>query len=270
MKDLRNKVAVITGAGSGIGRALALQLSVAGARVALNDWNAETLRETLGQVESGGGDGWGSAFDVSDREAVFGFAEAVAGRFGQVDIVINNAGISLPLRSLDECPPGDIEKILRVNLWGVIHGSQAFLPYLKQRPEAALVNLSSVFGLFGYPFQGPYNMSKFAVRAFTETLRNELKGLNIVISSVHPGGIKTNIARNVQYEDKAKHQELIETFDRMAPTTADEAARVIIQGIRRKKPRILIGRDARFIDLVVRLLPGAYQHILLRRFGVEP
>jgi len=270
MKDLRNKAAVITGAGSGIGRALALQLSAAGASVALNDWNAETLQETLQQVESGGGDGWGSAFDVSDREAVFGFAEAVTNRFGQVDIVINNAGISLPLKPLDECMPEDIEKILKVNLWGVIHGSQAFLPYLKERPEAALVNLSSVFGLFGYPYQGPYNISKFAVRAFTETLRNELKDSNIVISSVHPGGIKTNIARNVQYKDKAKHQEVIKTFDRMAPTSAEEAARVIIKGIQRKKQRILIGRDARFIDLVVRLLPGAYQHILLRRFGVEP
>lgn len=270
MKELRNKVAVITGAGSGIGRALALQLAEAGAQVAMNDWNAETLQETLKEIESRGSKGWASAFDVSDREAVFAFAEAVAGHFEQIDIVINNAGISLPLKSLDQCPPAEIEKILQVNLWGVIHGSQAFLPYLKQRPEAALVNLSSVFGLFGYPFQGPYNMSKFAVRAFTETLRNELKGGNIVISSVHPGGIKTNIARNIEHPDEGEHRKLIETFDRMAPTSAEAAARVIVKGIQRKKQRILIGRDARFIDLVVRMLPGTYQNVLLRRFGVEP
>lgn len=266
MKSFKDKVAVITGAGSGIGRALAQQLAGMGATVALNDWNAENVRETLHQVEKAGGSGWASVFDVADRDAVFKFASEVGERFGKADIAINNAGVGLPLKPLQECTMEDFDHVFRVNLWGVVHGTQAFLPELKKRPEASLVNISSVFGLSGYPQQGPYVMTKFAVRGFTETLRQELKDSPVTVSCVHPGGIKTNIVRNTEFEDANTKKELIESFNKMAPTSAGKAAAVIIGGIQQKKPRILIGSDAGFLDAVVRLFPGTYERILQRRF----
>jgi len=269
MNAFKDKVVVITGAGSGMGRDLALQFASAGARLALNDWNAEALAQTLQAVEAAGGKGIMSAFDVSDREAVFAFAAAVMQQYGQVDVVINNAGIAMQLNSIANTPMQDYERVIGVNLWGVIYGTLAFLPHLKARPEAALVNISSIFGIVGYGGQGAYSTSKFAVRGFTETLRQELRTTNVAVTCVHPGGIKTGIVRNIPGETSASKEKFIAIFDRTAKTSAEDAARQIIRGVQRKKKRVLIGRDALWLDFFARLFPQRYERIVLRKNRVH-
>ena len=263
MQSYQNKIVFLTGAGSGIGRELALAFAKEGATLALNDWNETALTETW-QMLPDSARGIQAAYDVGDRAATEAFIERVVSELGGIDVAINNAGITLPLKPTRETSIEEFERVLRVNLWGVIYGSLAALPHLRKRTPSVLVNISSVFGLFGYPLQNPYSTSKFAVRGFTETLRNESKGSGLQIVSVHPGGIKTNIVRNIQAEDSPDREKLIQRFDSQARTTAPEAARVILDGIRRGKTRILIGRDARFIDYVVRLMPESYGRVLLR------
>jgi butyryl-CoA dehydrogenase len=262
MKDFNNKVVVITGAGSGIGKELAKAFHQKGARLALNDWNAETLEETR---QSLGDSIYTSAFDVSQRKEMDSFAGQVQDQFGQVDIVINNAGMTLPPVQMEYIKESDFRKVIEVNLWGVIYGTFAFLPFLKTRNEAALVNMSSVFGLMGSPLQGPYSISKFGVRAFTETLRNEMKKSSVTVSSVYPAGIKTNIVWNIEGMDAEDQEKMAQVFDNMSKTTSEQAARIILKGIQKKKARILVGKGAQFIDRVVRLLPSRYENILLRK-----
>ena len=264
METFANKVVVITGAGSGIGRELALQLAERGARLALNDRDEAGLSETWGALPEAAR-GYSRAYDVGDRAATESFAAAVREALGRVDMVINNAGMTLQLNPIVSTDVADFERVLRVNLWGVIYGSLAFLPHLTERPGGCLVNISSVFGLMGFPGQGPYNVSKFGVRGFTETLRVESRGSGLQVVCVHPGGIRTNIARNAIATDRARHDRFVTNFDKMAKTTAPEAARVILDGVARGKSRILIGRDARFIDRITRLLPASYERILNRR-----
>lgn len=266
MKSFTNKVVVITGAGSGIGRALATQLAAKGAILALNDWNAEGLIETWDALPAKA-QGYKKRFDVGDRESVENFAAAVRKALGRVDMVINNAGMTLQINPIIHSEVEDYERVLRVNLWGVIYGSLAFMPYLQEQDESCLVNISSVFGLMGFPGQAPYNVSKFGVRGFTETLRVEMKGTGLQAVCVHPGGIKTNIARNAEATNETSHQRFINTFDKNAKTTAPEAATVIIEGILRGKNRILIGADARMIDRFTRLLPASYERILNRKLN---
>ncbi len=263
MKDFNDKVVVITGAGSGIGRELALQLGKRGAVLALNDWTEAGLDETWEQLPENAR-GLKDNFDVGDRAAVEKFAHQVHQDLGRVDVVINNAGLSIEQKPVIYTTVEDFEKVLRVNLWGVIYGSLAFLPYLRERRGSSLVNISSVFGLFAFPGSGPYNVSKFGVRGFTETLRVELRGTGIHIGCVHPGGIKTNIVKNVEMADAKAKERLMSTFDKQARTTAEEAAKVIIRGIERRNPRILIGSDARFVDKITRLLPASYERVLAR------
>lgn len=272
MKNFENKVAVITGAGSGIGRELALQLVEKGAKVALNDWNEATLNKTLSMVKAKGGEGILRHFDVSNREAVYNFAGEVVNYFGHVDIVVNNAGIGMPAATVEQTNYESFEKLIGVNMWGVIYGSKAFLPHLKKRPEAVLMNTSSVFGIFAYPTQAPYCTSKFAIRGFTEALRLELKaeGINHVqVCCIHPGGVKTGIASNVDHStsnlSKAEIKERVKRFEELAPTTAAEAANQIIRGIQKRRQKLLVGTDAKFMDLIVRLLPVSYGKIILRR-----
>lgn len=270
MKQLNGKVAVVTGAGSGIGRSLALQLAAQGVSLALNDWNEVNLQQTLDEVQQAGANAWGKAFDVSRREEVYRFAEAVQAHFGQVDIVVNNAGITQEQQMIERIEDYEaFEKIININMWGVIYGSKAFLPYLRQRPEAALVNVSSIFGVIGYPNQGPYVASKFAVRGFTETLRIELARTPIAVTCVHPGGIKTNIVRNIATDNPRRLEQFAKVFDRMAPTSADEAARQILEGIRKKKKRVVIGPDARKLDLLSRHFPSAYEYWVFKNYDVE-
>ncbi len=269
MKDLSNKVVAITGAGSGIGRDLALQLARKGARLVLNDWNLSTLEETLKTIRQSGGLAEGQAFDVGDLSAFREFTQFSLDAFGKVDGIINNAGIALEQRTIEQTSFEDFERLFQVNLWGVIYGSKLFIPLLRERPEAFLVNISSVFGIMGYPLQGPYSTAKFAVRGLTETLRYELKDTSILVSCVHPGGIRTNIIRNIEPSNTRKHARFAAVFEKMAKTSSEEAAAVILKGIEKGKNRILIGSDARFIDRVARLLPSTYERILLRKFDLE-
>lgn len=269
MKNFQNKVAVITGAGSGMGRELALLLAERGATVVLNDWNEATLQETIDMVKKAGGKAGGRAFSVADREAVYAFAEETAQRFGQVDIVVNNAGISLLPQKAESLTYEQFEKIIDVNMWGVVYGCKAFLPHLKARPEASLVNISSIFGIVAYPDQAPYVMSKFAVRGFTEILRQELRPTNIAVTCIHPGGIATNIARNAPTENKAALEKFSQAFDKMAITSARDAAIQILSGIESKKKRVVIGKDAKFMDFIARLWPSSYEKTLMKNYNIE-
>lgn len=269
MQSFQHKVAVITGAGSGIGQQLALQLARAGARLAINDWSEKALDETTAMCRELGATVHRSAFSVADREAMYRFAQSVASQYGQVDLVVNNAGIALIQRKIEATPYEEFEKIIDINLWGVIYGSKAFVPHLKERPEAALVNVSSIFGQFAYPNQGPYVTTKFAVKGFTEVLRQELAKTSVAVSVVQPGGIATNIIHNIDTDRTDWRKKFASTFEKMAGTSAEKAAQVILDGVRRKKKRILIGRDARLADRIIRLFPSSYERILLRKYDVD-
>ena len=269
MKDFQNKVAVITGAGSGIGRALARDLAAAGARLALSDVNQVGLQETADSLGLGSDRLITEAFDVADRDAFYAFAERVTGHFGAAHLVFNNAGVALGA-TVEDMSYEDFEWLMGINFWGVVHGTKAFLPHLKAAGDGHIVNVSSVFGLIGVPTQSAYNASKFAVRGFTEALRQELEmeGGRVSCTSVHPGGIKTNIARNARMGagvekitgdvDKARRD-----FEKMFRTTPEEASQTILEGVKGNKRRVLIGSDARAIDSMQRLMPTAYQRIMV-------
>lgn len=251
MKDFNNKVIVITGAGSGIGRALAVAFAAAGAKLALNDFNPVTLKETAQLLNIAGDKLLLEAFDVSNREAIFSFATSVVQHFGVVDMLINNAGIGIGDYPFEESNLDLFEKVMHVNFNGVLYGSKAFIPYLKQRPEAALVNISSVFGLTGIAYSAAYCASKFAVYGLNQCLIQEYKNTNLTVHSVHPGGINTNIAKNaIDYNET--HDAFHKEFLKLSP---DYAAKVIIAGIKKKKNRILIGAEAKRLDLAVRFAP---------------
>ncbi|MCQ6261206.1 SDR family NAD(P)-dependent oxidoreductase [Alcanivorax sp. MM125-6] len=269
MKHFNDKVAVVTGAGSGIGRALARQLADAGAKLALADINETGLRETANELGLDESRLITEAFDVADREAVYRFAERVAGHFGAVHLVINNAGVALGA-TVERMTYEDFEWLMGINFWGVVYGTKAFLPHLKAAGEGHIVNVSSVFGLIGVPTQSAYNAAKFAVRGFTESLCQELEmeGGKVSCTSVHPGGIKTNIARNARMAEGMEHitgdpEKARRDFEKMFRTTPDEAARTILKGVRGNKRRVLIGSDARAIDSMQRLMPTAYQRIMV-------
>lgn len=261
----QDKVVVVTGAGSGMGKEMAIQLGQHGAKLALNDWNETALQETVSLLQIDEKRLFTKAFDVGKREQVYDFAAAVVQHFGQVDVIINNAGIALAPKTIERTSYDDFEKVVNINMWGMIYGTKAFLPYLKKRPSGAIANVSSVFGMMGYPSQGPYVTTKFAIRGFTETLRIELVHTNITISSIHPGGIKTNIVRNIDNLRDGQKEEMAKGFEEVAPTTASKAATVILKGIAAGKARILIGKDARSIDRLTRLFPSTYEKQVLKR-----
>lgn len=267
MKNLHNKVAVVTGAGSGIGRALAIRLAKEGCRLALSDIDANGLKETKNLVGLDAKSSLTEKVDVAARAAVEAHAAKVIDKFGSVHLVINNAGVALGATVADMSYE-DLEWLLGINFWGVVYGTKTYLPHLKQAGEGHIVNISSVFGIIGVPTQSAYNAAKFAVRGFTEALRIELDNENcgVSCSCVHPGGIKTNIARNARMGDLGKFNgsapDVGDEFEKAAQTTADEAARVIIEGIKRDKRRILIGKDAYAIDALQRSLPTGYQRLV--------
>ncbi|HTW83626.1 MAG TPA: SDR family oxidoreductase [Candidatus Sulfotelmatobacter sp.] len=255
---LEDKVVALTGAGSGIGRALALALARLGARVALADKDADGLRETAQRVAAAGGSASEHVLDVSDGAAVRAYADAVLQTHGTVDVAINNAGVAL-YGSVAELAADEIAWLMNVNFWGVVHGTQAFLPTLLTRPEAAIVNLSSVFGLWAPPGQAAYAASKFAVRGFSESLRAELDGTPVRVITVHPGGVKTAIAartRVARAADPALAARMRVAFEkRFLTTPAETAATAIVEGLTRGHERVLIGADAHRIDRVTRLFP---------------
>lgn len=260
----RTTVAAVTGTGSGIGRALALRLARAGAALALNDADEQGLRETVEAARALGAKCSAHPFDVSDETRVKQFAEDVVERYGRVNLLINNAGVALH-GTVEQLSVADFEWLMGINFWGVLYGVKHFLPLLREQPAAHIVNISSVFGFIAPPGQAAYVASKFAVRGFTESLRHELEGTNINVSCVHPGGIRTRIARNAQlgaHAPQASADAEIARFEKVARTSPDAAAERIVRGIERNEARILIGPDARFIELTQRLRPVRYWRLL--------
>ncbi len=252
MKNFTDKTVVITGAGSGIGRGLAIEFAKLGAKLAINDYNEEGLLETLKLLPTET-IVYYEFFDVSKKEAVYEFSENVVQKFKQVDVVINNAGVAIGKLTTEEVSIEEYEWILGINLWGVMYGSLAFMPYLRKQKEASLVNISSVFGFSGIPYQSAYCTTKFAVRGFTESLifEEKLSNSNLTVSCVHPGGIQTNIARSAL--KAGRDLESVAKFEKTFITPPDKAARTIINGIRKKKTRILIGRDAVMFDILTKM-----------------
>jgi NAD(P)-dependent dehydrogenase (short-subunit alcohol dehydrogenase family) len=271
VKSFEGKVAAITGAGSGIGRALALHLARAGCELALSDVNEATLAETAALVGGAHVKISSARVDVSSRADVFAWAERVVRDHGRVNLVINNAGVSVGA-SAEGITEEEFRWIMGINFWGVVHGTQAFLPHLRASGEGHLVNLSSVFGIIAVPGQSAYNASKFAVRGFTESLRQELDLTRSCVSAtcVHPGGIRTNIARASRVspsmralgvEDPAA---LTRDFEKNFRTSADAAAAQILAGVRRNARRVLVGADARLLDVLQRILGATYQRLIVR------
>ncbi len=268
---LSNKsVAVITGAASGIGRALAVRFAKEGiAGIAISDVNESDLNETAAMVAAFNVPVSTHVFDVSDRIAVNGFAADVIEKHGCVTHLVNNAGVGL-LGTFEQLAIEDFDWLMGINFWGVVYCTKAFLPTLLKQESAHVVNVSSVFGLIAPAEQTAYTSSKFAVRGFTESLRHELADTNVAVSCVHPGGVKTNIVRNSKVGEGAPaewKQEGVKFFDKVAKTSPEDAADVIVRGIKNKNPRILIGKDARAISLFSRLFPKRYLGIIERLNG---
>jgi NAD(P)-dependent dehydrogenase (short-subunit alcohol dehydrogenase family) len=264
MYDLNGKVAVVTGAGSGIGRALAQGFAAKGCKLALADINEANLRETAASL---GSEVMTQTFDVADRAAMYAFAAAVQQKFGTAHVVVNNAGVAVS-QTVADIEYKDFEWLMGINFWGVVYGTKAFLPMLTAQNDGAIVNISSVFGIIAVPAQCSYNAAKFAVRGFTECLRHELKEARSRVQSicVHPGGIKTNIVRHARifksFDGETDKNVMAKQFEQGAKTTPEKAAATIIDGIERGKVKVLIGADARMIDWIQRLMPVRYWSVL--------
>ena len=261
-QDFQGRVVVITGAGSGIGRALAQQFAAAGARLALSDINQAGLDETLALLPSAV-EARAYKLDVSSREAVFAHADEVKRDFGAAHVLINNAGASI-VGTIAHTSIEEFEWQLGINLWGVIYGTKAFLPMMLEQRDGCIVNISSVFGLIGFPLQGAYNISKFGVRGFTECLWTELEGSGVRAVSVHPGGIKTNIEKAARRVKAAgKEEEIFSSAgERMLITPPADCAADILQGMRRGQRRILTGNLSGTLFWLSRLFPNSYPAIL--------
>jgi NAD(P)-dependent dehydrogenase (short-subunit alcohol dehydrogenase family) len=267
MSFLNGGVAVVTGAASGIGRALAQQLSAAGSALALADIDAKGLAETAASLSNKVGTVSTHAVDVSDEARVRSFSEEVLAKHGRVTLLINNAGVALH-GTFEEISLEDFRWLMGINFWGTVYGVRYFLPALKKEPRAHIVNLSSVFGMIAPVGQTAYSTSKFAVRGFTESLRHELEGSTVSVSAVHPGGIRTAIAAHARIGANAPKdgkEEGVALFERVARTSPETAAERILRGVERREPRILIGSDARQIDIIQRLRPATYWKTLSRR-----
>ena len=267
MSFLAGGVAVVTGAGSGIGRALAQQLAAAGSALAIADVDEKGLSETAASLATKQAALSTHVLDVSEEASVRGFAEDVARRHGRVTLLINNAGVALH-GTFEELSLDDLRWLMGINFWGVVYGVTYFLPILKQQPRAHIVNLSSVFGMIAPPGQSAYAASKFAVRGFTEAVRHELGGTSVSVSCVHPGGIHTPIAKRARlgaHASESKRQAAIDYFEKVTPTSPEAAAARILKGVLKSEPRILIGKDARQIDIVQRLRPATYWKMMAKR-----
>jgi NAD(P)-dependent dehydrogenase (short-subunit alcohol dehydrogenase family) len=264
-QSFENRVIALTGAGSGIGRALALNLAGKGAVLALADKDADGLAETRRLL--GNRPASVTVLDVTDTDALTAWVDGAAAEFGRLDGIINNAGLSV-VAPFADCPREDFNRVMAVNFGGVVEGCRAAIPHLRKQDQAWLVNISSVFGMMGYPTQSAYNASKYAVRGLTEALYLELgvTDPNICVIRVHPGGVKTNVAKNSKriaaMQGQPTDLDFAAEFEKNAPTTPDQAAAIIVDGMARKRHRVLIGKDAKFIDIMTRLFPVNYfKHI---------
>ena len=271
MTAIRGAAAAVTGAASGIGRALALELAARGCDLALADRDEAGLQAVAAEIaKTRSRKITVHRVDVGEPGEIEAFAQAAVAGHPGLNIVVNNAGVAL-LGQFNEIDQAQMDWLMNINFWGVVHSTRAFLPHLSQKPEAHIVNLSSIFGIIAPPGQTAYAAAKFAVRGFSESLRHELQmaASPVRLSVVHPGGVATNIVRNsrtgVGMTDNARRAQSIERFDNAARTTPAAAALRIIAGIEKNAPRILIGNDARFMDLVQRFRPGSYWAVLARR-----
>ncbi|MEU0266562.1 SDR family NAD(P)-dependent oxidoreductase [Nocardioides sp. NPDC006303] len=265
MKSFDDKVVVLTGAGSGIGRALAVNLAGRGARLALSDVNEAGLAETVELAKQAGArEIKEDKLDVADREAFKTYAEGVIAHFGQVNVVINNAGVALSGR-VNDLDWDDIDWIMGIDWWGVVHGTKFFLPALIESGDAHIVNISSLFGLVSMPDQAFYNAAKYAVRGFTEALREEMliDGHNVGVTSVHPGGIKTAVARSARVSAKDDQAATAKFFDeKLAKMEPARAAEIIVKGIEKKQARVLVGLDAHVIHNFGKFTGSRYQDLI--------
>jgi len=276
MKTLEDKVVVITGAGSGIGRALALRAADLGAVLALSDWDEVGLVETAQQVQTRTHrEVRTDKVDVRDRDALRAYAASVHEQHGRVNVLVNNAGVALH-GDFEETSYEDFSWVMDVDFWGVMQGTKEFLPHLIASGDGHLVNISSLFGLVGMPGQTAYNSAKFAVRGFTEALRQEmlLAGHPVGVTCVHPGGIKTAIARNARATSSHDSAAVARHFDtKLAKMTPERAAEIILDGVLKNRPRVLVGSDAKAIDWVQRILGARYQRLFTvaaRRLAPKP
>ena len=267
MRSLDGKAVVITGAGSGIGRALARSAAEQQAVLALSDWDESGLRETRQQVvDAGHPPPRTDTLDVRDRVAMGAYARSVRADLGRVNVLVNNAGVALH-GDFEEMEYADLEWVMDVDFWGVVHGTKEFLPHLIASGNGHVVNLSSLFGLMSMPGQSAYNAAKFAVRGLTEALREEMlvAGHPVGVTCVHPGGIRTAIVRNARATASHDPARLAGEFDtRLARTSPEDAAESIWAAVRAGRPRAVVGADARVLDLVVRLVGPRYQDLVAR------
>jgi NADP-dependent 3-hydroxy acid dehydrogenase YdfG len=268
MKTVNNKVVVITGAASGIGRALALNLAARGARLALSDVDLAGLEATVAAAKDAGAtDVVSHQLDVADRAAFEAYATDIVQLFGTVNVVINNAGVALSGR-VNDLEWDDIDWIIGIDFWGVIHGTKFFLPTLIESGDAHIINISSLFGLVSMPDQSFYNAAKYAVRGFTEALREEMliDRHHVGVTSVHPGGIKTAVARNARVSAKDNQAATAKFFDeKLARMSPEDAAEIIIShGLIKEKARVLVGIDAHLIHTAAKLLGSRYQDVIAK------
>ena len=267
MKNFKNKVAAITGAGSGMGQQLAVLLAQSGCHLSLSDVNEKGLAETVGLVQSYDVRVTTQKVNVADRDQMRAWAEATVQNHGSVNLIFNNAGVALG-STVEGASYEDLEWIMGINYWGVVYGTKEFLPYLKKSGDGHIINTSSLFGLTAQPTQSAYNSTKFAVRGFTESLRQELDLEQCGVSAlcVHPGGIRTNIANDARMSDSLRSigmnpEKSAKAFNKLLRMPAEEAAQQILNAVLKDKRRLLIGNDAKTLDIIQRILPAGYQKI---------
>jgi short-subunit dehydrogenase len=264
MQGFAGKVAVVTGAGSGIGQALAVELACSGAKLAISDVDTEGLAHTEQRLKAIGAPVKADRLDVAEREAFLLYAEQVNDHFGKVNQIYNNAGVAF-YGDVEMSQFKEIERVMNIDFWGVVNGTKAFLPHLIASRDGHVINVSSAFGLFSAPGQAAYSSAKFAVRGFTEALHQEmaLAGHPVKVTTVFPGGIKTPFVRNATAAEALGDIDLVRNFEkRLWSTSPRKAAQVILNGVRKNRARVLIGPDMKLFDLLVRITGSSYQRVV--------